>query len=158
MARREVFEKVGDFDHKLPRYEDWDWLLRYLGHYRLGISEDTLAVVHLSCPPSSAVLEKAIDIFLSHWLDEARKISWITSRRLKARLLIELAKSLLLENRVNDGITKLIAGLIQWPLQHPGSALALIHYLRKNYPTHLAIKGCPVDNNLLNQIKTRHDR
>jgi glycosyltransferase involved in cell wall biosynthesis len=140
MARRDIFEKIGNFDLELPRYEDWDWLLRYLGRYRLGISEETLAVVHLSSPPSAAVLEKAVDIFLSRWLGEARKVSWVAARRLKARLLIELAKSLLLENRFRAGIVKLVAGLMQWPLQRPGSALALIYYLRGSYRTRFSVK------------------
>ena len=29
MTRREVFAEVGPLDEDLPRFEDWDWLLRY---------------------------------------------------------------------------------------------------------------------------------
>jgi len=29
MTRREAFERVGPLDENLPRFEDWDWLLRY---------------------------------------------------------------------------------------------------------------------------------
>lgn len=29
MARREAFDRIGLLDETLPRFEDWDWLLRY---------------------------------------------------------------------------------------------------------------------------------
>lgn len=30
LARREAFDRVGPIDESLPRFEDWDWLLRYV--------------------------------------------------------------------------------------------------------------------------------
>ncbi|WP_135470560.1 glycosyltransferase family 2 protein [Crenalkalicoccus roseus] len=29
LARREAFDRIGPLDESLPRFEDWDWLLRY---------------------------------------------------------------------------------------------------------------------------------
>ena len=45
MTRRELFERVGPFDEALPRFEDWDWLLRYTRTYPVLAVREPLARV-----------------------------------------------------------------------------------------------------------------
>ncbi len=140
MARRSIFEELGLFDETLQRYEDWDWLLRYARRFKIGITQETLAVVHLSHPPVSGILADAIKVFLPRWIEEARKLGYFTGRRFKARLLLELAKSQILEHKRIVGCVTLLRGLCQWPFQRPGSALALIQYLKGNFESPHAVR------------------
>lgn len=43
MVERAVYEKIGLFDERFSRLEDWDWLLRYTEHYGLIVIKDVLA-------------------------------------------------------------------------------------------------------------------
>ena len=45
MTRRAAFERVGPLDETLPRFEDWDWLLRYTRSARILSIREPLARV-----------------------------------------------------------------------------------------------------------------
>jgi glycosyltransferase involved in cell wall biosynthesis len=140
VVRREIFDSVGYFDENLRRYEDWDWLLRYFKTGTIAIPEEVLALVQLSPPPRSEVLRPSIEVFLDRWKGEARKLGWAAPRRLSARLHIELAKSLMIEQRTVEGINILVRGLLQWPFQSLRSALALARYVRGDYKSSYSVK------------------
>ena len=46
MVERRVFEEVGLFYTELERFEDWDWLLRYVRRYDLAVVPESLATVY----------------------------------------------------------------------------------------------------------------
>jgi glycosyltransferase involved in cell wall biosynthesis len=46
MARREVFDKVGGFDHSLPARHDWDLWLRIAQHYLVDYIPDVGVLYH----------------------------------------------------------------------------------------------------------------
>ena len=54
MLQRSAVERIGFFDPELRRFEDWDWLLRYLEHYDLAMMRDILARVNVGgyAPPA----------------------------------------------------------------------------------------------------------
>lgn len=53
MVERRVFDDIGLFCTELERFEDWDWLLRYLTRYDLAMVSEPLAIIHSR--PFSAV-------------------------------------------------------------------------------------------------------
>tara|TARA_B100000686_G_C16767110_1_gene962580 strand:- start:1522 stop:2415 length:894 start_codon:yes stop_codon:yes gene_type:complete len=133
-VRREIFDEVGLFDESMRRYEDWDWLLRYLSRYDIKIIEDTLAVIHLSSPPPSQMLQQSADIFLARWQTEAKSIRWSGPRRLRARMLIDQAKSQIFEKKYLVAFYNVVCALANWPFQRPGSAIAMVRYVKGIYP------------------------
>lgn len=46
MVDRRIFDEIGVFSTDLLRFEDWDWLLRYLLSYDLGMIREPMATVH----------------------------------------------------------------------------------------------------------------
>lgn len=48
LAQRSAFERVGFFDTELRRFEDWDWLLRYLEQYDFAVLREVLARVNVA--------------------------------------------------------------------------------------------------------------
>ena len=133
-VRREIFDEVGFFDETMRRYEDWDWLLRYLSRYDIKIVEDTLAVIHLSSPPPSQTLRESSDIFLGRWQKEARSVGWSGPRRLRARMLIDRAKSQIFEKKYLVAFYNVSCAVVNWPFQRPGSAVAMVRYVKGIYP------------------------
>lgn len=134
IVRRDVFSHVGLFDCTLCRYEDWDWLLRYLTHYTLAIAPQTLAVVNLSGIPSSNCLAQSIEILIPRWRETARKFGHTADRRLRSRFYLELAKSQMVEAKKISGFGNIIRALLLWPLQRPVAGVKLLHYLCSRQP------------------------
>ena len=137
VARRRVFEHTGLFDENLPRYEDWDWLLRYVADYDLAIVPEPQAIKYLSPPPSPDDLRAAIPRFLGRWQGELRQLGPTRYRRLHARLCFELAKALFYEGSRIPGLLSVARGLWSWPLQRPRTVVVFFDALFK---THLALR------------------
>ncbi len=138
VARRGVFEHTGLFDENLPRYEDWDWLLRYVADYDLAIVPEPQAIKHLSPPPPSDKVRTSIRRFLDRWQGQLRQLGPTRHRRLRARLCFELAKSLFHEGSRIHGLLSVARGLWCWPLQRPRTVVVFFDALFK---THLALQG-----------------
>ena len=138
VARRRVFEHTGLFDENLPRYEDWDWLLRYVADYDLAIVPEPQAIIHLSPPPPSDKVRASIPRFLDRWQGPVRQLGPTRHRRLRARLCFELAKALFHEGSTIRGILSVARGLWNWPLQRPRTVLVFFDALFK---TDLALRG-----------------
>lgn len=92
MARREVFATVGPLDETLRRFEDWDWLLRYLDHYELANVPELLAEVRVGGYARPDVVAAAAERL---WALQAPRIARLRGRsglrRFAASLRIERA-------------------------------------------------------------------
>ena len=138
VARREVFERIGLLDEGLRRWEDWDWLLRYVAEYDLGVIPEPQAIIHLSSPSPSAALSASIPRFLDRWDGELTRLGPTRYRRLRARLCFELATALFHEGSRIRGLSSVARGLWSWPLQRPRTVLVFFDALFK---THLALRA-----------------
>ena len=65
VARRECFERAGEYDESMTVNEDWDMWLRVARHYRFAFSERVLALFRLHpdniTHPSSAAFRESIE-------------------------------------------------------------------------------------------------
>ncbi|MFK7840346.1 MAG: glycosyltransferase family 2 protein [Bdellovibrionales bacterium] len=63
MVEKNIFSenKIGLYNTKLKRLEDWDWLLSYCNSYKLGIIEDVLTEVRISGYPNYEIAKNAAD-------------------------------------------------------------------------------------------------
>lgn len=91
LARRDAFAEAGLLDPDLPRLEDWEWLMRYLPNYRLGVVSEPLATVHKAEDPSfarvSAATARIRERHRAYWY----RRSWIAGRKFDSTLLVEEA-------------------------------------------------------------------
>lgn len=44
---RDVFDDIGVFDEEFPRFEDWDWLVRAVGHHEFPSVDALLAAINV---------------------------------------------------------------------------------------------------------------
>ena len=138
VARRVVFDRIGMFDESLRRWEDWDWLLRYVADRELAIVPEPQAVIYLSPPPPSDNVRAAIPRFLGRWQGELRQLGPTRYRRLRARLCFELAMSLFHEGSRILGLLRVAQGLWSWPLQRPRAVRVVFDALFK---THFVLRA-----------------
>jgi glycosyltransferase involved in cell wall biosynthesis len=91
LARRAAFAAVGVLDPDLPRLEDWEWLMRYLPRYRLGVLSEPLAIVHKAEDPSFGRVAASLSRIREKHRDDWYRRSWIEGRKFDSTLLVEEA-------------------------------------------------------------------
>jgi len=89
LARRACFDTVGLFAEDLPRFEDWDWLLRLIERYDFDCLPAMGALVHLDGFASRAKVRRAADLMWARQRERARRLGG--ARRLRASLELECA-------------------------------------------------------------------
>jgi glycosyltransferase involved in cell wall biosynthesis len=67
MARKYCFNDVGRFDENMPRHEDFDWLLRFVQKFDLGVVQRPLATVYRSGQPSGEKIEEGNCILVERY-------------------------------------------------------------------------------------------
>ena len=100
LAERSAFEQVGLFDATLRRFEDWDWLLRYLEHFEFAVVPEVLADVHVAVyAPPAIVAASAARLFERQHERIARLRGSGGVRIFRASLLIEQTVSCAADKR-----------------------------------------------------------
>src|SRR5262245_39199705 len=92
--RKEIFERVGPWDPKLRRLEDYDWFLRFaLAGGRLRVWNAVAAVIELEGKPSMDVLDATACHLLSKYASATgpHPLPRSSVRRLRAMLDVERA-------------------------------------------------------------------
>jgi len=124
LARREVFERVGPLDEALPRFEDWDWLLRYaaVGGQIIIVPEPLANVFNTRGRLGELTERSAVQLLGKHAalfdaLDPADR------RRSLCDLWLQIAGTYALEGRLRDASRMALRGLSQRPV-HAARRLA----------------------------------
>lgn len=128
MVSREAFKKIGYYDASLPRYTDWDWLLRFTKRYPLTITQEALALVYRGPQPHAKLVEAATKRFLDKHFQEFRLFGYYGKRALGKRYL-EVAIYYFLEGNRTSGWVWLRKALSQSPFQRPGMYLRILDAL-----------------------------
>ena len=125
LAERAVFAEVGPFDEALPRYEDWDWLLRYDRDHELAVLPDPLAVIHFSPQRSAAGIESSARGFLERYGAELLTLGRL-GRKARGLRWLEVARYYALERRPGKFALNLARAFGSYPFYGPGSLLLLL--------------------------------
>ena len=128
VVSRKAFEKIGYFDPSLPRYADWDWLLRFTKFYPLTITTEPLAVVYRASRPQAKVVEMAARKFLDKHLQDFQQFGYYGKRAIGKRYL-EVAIYYYLEGDKSAGWIWLRKAVSQSPFQRPGMYLRILDVL-----------------------------
>jgi glycosyltransferase involved in cell wall biosynthesis len=128
LARRAVFDRVGLLDAELPRLEDWEWLMRYLPVYRLGVLPAPLTIVHKTSDPSHARVAAAIARIRALHRRAWYRRSWLSGRKFDSTLLIEEAAAATYARNWPLAALLTLRALTAYPLR-PGLAAMLARRL-----------------------------
>lgn len=69
LTRRSVFETIGPLDETLPRFEDWDWLIRYTRAGRIVAVREPLARVYNRRARLGDMVERSAKLLLAKHRD-----------------------------------------------------------------------------------------
>jgi Glycosyltransferases involved in cell wall biogenesis len=99
VVRKEIFKDIGPFEIGLRRFEDWDFLLRYVEKRELRVLPEALAIIYVDGVPEPAVIDAAAERLLTLQAARIRRVSGDKGiRRVKASLYIERALARLHSN------------------------------------------------------------
>ena len=124
VVSKNAFTKVGWFDSSLPRFGDWDWLLRFTKIYKLTITPKPLAVVHRNTRPSAEKVELAAKRFIELHLQDFKQFGHYGRRALGKRYLEVAIHYFLAEDKVN-GKKWFQKAISQSIFQRPGMYLRI---------------------------------
>ncbi len=92
LARSTCFEQVGVFAEDLPRFEDWDWLLRLIEAYDVDCLPQMGAVVHLGGFAARGRVQEAAALLWQRQRDRVGRLGGTRAqRRFRASLALECA-------------------------------------------------------------------
>jgi len=95
LVRRDVFEQVGPFDTSLKRFEDWEWLWRFIAQHQIGFVPDILVTIDASPWPRPPIITAATAAIAPSLAAHILKVTGKTSdvRIMRAWLELEQAIS-----------------------------------------------------------------
>jgi glycosyltransferase involved in cell wall biosynthesis len=126
MVHRLAFDLVGLFDASLIRYEDWDWLLRFVDSFPLTVISEPLANVHRSSISEAKVVESSTYHLLDKHMKDFQRFGIFYARKAIAKRWLELAIYFLKDRDFIKGLSYLIKTLMTYPFHKPGMYLLLL--------------------------------
>lgn len=125
LVERSVFSRVGLFNERLSRYEDWDWVLRYEQTYVLMVLRLPLATIYYSPKRSAADAERSARIFLQLYDHELKSLRTL-GRKARGLRWLEVARYYAIERRPVRFTINLTKAYMIFPFFGPGSILLLL--------------------------------
>lgn len=115
MVERMAFDEVGLFDEEFRRFEDWDWVLRFIEKFDLVFVPTPLVTVRLGQPPRPDSTLAALDR-LRH-THSRRQESFAQRQRFSSALLVELAAVHSRSGRLVPAVVLTLAALATYPFR-----------------------------------------
>ena len=88
LVEREVFDRIGLMDITFRRYEDWDWLVRFCMHYKIGCVRDELSIIQASGIMNEDHVSSGLELMSSKHLE---LLGESDSRNMRAGIMMEKA-------------------------------------------------------------------
>jgi glycosyltransferase involved in cell wall biosynthesis len=118
IAERACFEEIGLFDVALRRFEDWDWLLRYLRRYPIAIEPEVLARINKDSMPSHSSVLGSLELMRAKHQQALAAQSWRLGRKFRSSLLVEEAAAAFYARRYLHTTTLLARALLAYPFRN----------------------------------------
>jgi glycosyltransferase involved in cell wall biosynthesis len=118
VAERACFDEIGLFDVTLRRFEDWDWLLRYLRRYPIAIESEVLARVNKDSMPSQSAVLEALALMRAKHQAALTGLSWRLGRKFRSALLVEEAAASFYARRYPSTFALLARAIVAYPLRN----------------------------------------
>ena len=127
MVSKKAFEEVGYYDIDLPRYTDWDWLLRYVKNdFPLVTIDKPLAKVYRFSSPKASSVEQAVNHFLKKYSYEfLSKYGWYGRKAISKRWT-DVSYYYFIEHNWGKGVKFFLKAIITYPFQSPGFYIRIL--------------------------------
>ncbi|MHB8835446.1 MAG: glycosyltransferase family 2 protein [Candidatus Methylomirabilia bacterium] len=145
-VRRSCYETVGFYDEALPRHEDYDWLLRFVQQFDIGVVGEPLARVHRAGQPSGTTVEAADLEIIRRYGPLFLGLGRFFGSRAIGKRFLEIAVHFAREGNVSSARAYLWKAVTANPLQRPGMYLRVMEGL-------LGISWTPAAKRLLARIR-----
>lgn len=129
MVARQAFDEIGFLDEKFRRFEDWEWLLRFVKRFPLTTVSEPLAIVHRERHAGAPLVEQAALRLVSLYRNEARGYGLLFERKFRARRWMHLAWLYFAEKNLSKGLKYFIRAICNDPAPPPGMLLLLLDSL-----------------------------
>jgi len=125
-VRRACYETVGLYDEALPRHEDYDWLLRFVQKFDIGVIGEPLALVRRAGQPPGETVEKADLMIIERYRELFYSRGRFAGSRAVGKRLLEIAVHYARDG--NKPLARAYVGraMAANPIQRPGMYLRVV--------------------------------
>jgi glycosyltransferase involved in cell wall biosynthesis len=125
-VRRTCYETAGYYDEALPRHEDYDWLLRFVQRFDIGVIGEPLARVRRAGQPSGETMETAGMMIIQRHGGLFLSLGRFTGSRAIGKLYLEIAVHFAGDGNTPAARAYLWRALKTNPVQRPGMYLRVL--------------------------------
>ncbi len=115
LVRKEIFEKVGYFDETLPRFEDWDWLIRASKISQIAVCKKLLSHIYVGPRANFDIVSHSCELIRKRHEAHFENISKVCRRRFLSTLDFEKAVAAWSVGRRIASIKFLIKSIMNFP-------------------------------------------
>lgn len=125
-VRRACYETVGFYDEALPRHEDYDWLLRFVQKFDIGVVGEPLARVCRSGQPSGKTMETADLAIIRRYGELFLSLGRFHGSRAIGKRFLEIAVHFASDGNIPSARAYLWRAVTANPVQRPGMYLRVM--------------------------------
>ena len=125
-VRRTCYETVGFYDEALPRHEDFDWLLRFVQKFDIGVISEPLAHVRRAGQPSGEKMEKADMMIIRRYGELFLSLGRFPGSRAIGKRFLEIAMHFASDGNKPSARAYLWKAMTTNPVQRPGMYLRVL--------------------------------
>lgn len=124
LTRRAVFDAIGPLDETLPRFEDWDWLIRYTRTGTIVAVREPLARVYNRRARLGAVVERSAELLLAKHREVFNSLAPIDRRKAVADIWLQAVGTYAFEGKLGAILRPAAAAFAQRPAHTLGRLAA----------------------------------
>jgi glycosyltransferase involved in cell wall biosynthesis len=128
LVRRRCYDSVGYYDESMPRHEDFDWLLRFVQKYDLGVVKHPLAIVCRSGQPSGEEIGAGNEILVKRYRDLFYSLGRFSGSRAVGKRWLETAIHYFMAGNKRQGFFYLLRAIQENPIQRVTMYLRVLDY------------------------------
>jgi glycosyltransferase involved in cell wall biosynthesis len=125
-VRRTCYEAVGFYDEALTRHEDYDWLLRFVQKFEIGVIGEPLARVCRAGQPSGTTMEAADMTIIRRYGELFLSLGRFHGSRAIGKRFLEIAVHFAGDGNIPSARAYLWRAMATNPVQRPGMYLRVL--------------------------------
>jgi glycosyltransferase involved in cell wall biosynthesis len=126
LFRRSVLSEIGYLDEQLIRYEDWDWLIRFIKRYDLAVVNKPLVRTFSSEGNDPRIIEESALLFIEKHREDFASFGWHYRRRALARRFLDIATGYYNGSNKSKTLLYLLKTVAIHPINYPEAYLGLL--------------------------------
>ena len=128
IVRQKCYDLVGYYDETMPRHEDFDWLLRFVQEYDLGVVQLPLATVYRSGQPSGEKIGAANEILVNRYRELFYSMGRFSGSQAVGKRWLETSIHYFMFGNKPKGYSYLLRAIRENPFQRMTMYLRVLDY------------------------------